>query len=107
MPGGRKAPKLCPACGSRYPVDALFCPIDGTPLTTQANASGQQQIDELHRQYRIADVLPLTPMQQGLLFHASTAQGNDDVYAVQLDITIAGDLDRERLREAVQCATPR
>ena len=33
----------------------------------------QQQIDELHQQYRIADVLPLTPLQQGLLFHASTA----------------------------------
>ncbi len=28
---------------------------------------------------RIADVLPLTPLQQGLLFHASTAQGSDDV----------------------------
>ena len=24
---------------------------------------------------QIADVLPLTPLQQGLLFHASTAQG--------------------------------
>ena len=34
----------------------------------------QQQIDELHQQYRIADVLPLTPLQQGLLFHASTAE---------------------------------
>ena len=35
----------------------------------------------------IADVLPLTPLQQGLLFHASTTQGgDDDVYAVQLDI---------------------
>ncbi|MCV7176877.1 hypothetical protein H7H98_14175, partial [Mycolicibacterium sphagni] len=29
---------------------------------------------------RIADVLPLTPLQQGLLFHASAAQGGDDVY---------------------------
>ena len=38
---------------------------------------------------RIADVLPLTPLQQGLLFHASTAQGSDDdVYAVQLDISV-------------------
>lgn len=35
------SPKLCPSCGIRYPVDALFCPIDGTPLTTAAGSSGQ------------------------------------------------------------------
>ena len=29
------------------------------------------------RQYEIADVLPLTPLQQGLLFHASTARGGE------------------------------
>ena len=52
---------------------------------------------------RIADVLPLTPLQQGLLFHASTAQGSDDdVYAVQLDITLSGPLDQQRLHDAVQ-----
>jgi serine/threonine-protein kinase len=37
------SPKLCPSCGNRYPVDALFCPIDGTPLTSAAGASGQSQ----------------------------------------------------------------
>ncbi len=50
----------------------------------------------------IADILPLTPLQQGLLFHANTAQDNrDDVYAVQLDITLSGRSIRHRLREAV------
>ena len=68
----------------------------------------QQQIDELERQYRIADVLPLTPLQQGLLFHASTAQGNDDdLYAVQLDFTVTGPLDPDRLREAVHTVITR
>src|ERR1700679_1046904 len=52
---------------------------------------------------RIADVLPLTPLQQGLLFHASTAQGSDDdVYAVQLDISVSGPLDQHRLHDAMQ-----
>jgi glycopeptidolipid biosynthesis protein len=52
---------------------------------------------------RIADVLPLTPLQQGLLFHASSAAGSgDDAYALQLDIALAGPLDADRLREAVQ-----
>jgi hypothetical protein len=40
---------------------------------------------------RIADVLPLTPLQQGLLFHASTAEASDDVYAVQLDISLSAE----------------
>ena len=62
-----------------------------TPSDIAPARLSQQQIDELQRQYRIADVLPLTPLQQGLLFHASTAQGNDDdVYAVQLDFTVTG-----------------
>ncbi|KUH98062.1 hypothetical protein AU189_14560 [Mycolicibacterium acapulense] len=50
---------------------------------------------------RIADVLPLTPLQQGLLFHASTANAADDVYAVQLDISVTGPLDPDRVRDAV------
>ncbi len=45
-----------------------------TPSDIAPARLSQQQIDELQRQYRIADVLPLTPLQQGLLFHASTAQ---------------------------------
>jgi hypothetical protein len=67
----------------------------------------QQQLDELDRQYRVADVLPLTPLQQGLLFHAGTAAGGEDVYAVQLDYTITGPLDVHRLREAVQMVVTR
>ena len=77
-----------------------------TPSDIAAGLS-QQQIDELQRQYRIADVLPLTPLQQGLLFHASTAQGSDDVYAVQLDITLSGWLDQHRLRDAVHTVATR
>ena len=56
---------------------------------------------------RIADVLPLTPLQQGLLFHASTAQGGDDVYAAQLDITVTGALDPQRLRDALDTVVNR
>ena len=56
---------------------------------------------------RIADVLPLTPLQQGLLFHASTAQDCDDLYAVQLDISLAGVVESHRLRGAVQTVVNR
>ncbi|HEX9833374.1 MAG TPA: condensation domain-containing protein, partial [Mycobacterium sp.] len=74
-----------------------------TPSDVAPARVSQQQIDELQQPYPIADVLPLTPLQQGLLFHASVARGSgDDVYAVQLDITLAGALDPQRLRDAVQ-----
>ena len=79
-----------------------------TPSDIAPARLNQQQIDELHQQYRIADVLPLTPLQQGLLFHASTTHGNDDdLYAMQLDITVTGPLDPHRLREAVHTVATR
>ncbi len=73
----------------------------------------QQQIDELQQHHRIADVLPLTPLQHGLLFHANSAAGVDDsdnvsdLYAMQLGTTITGPLDPVRLREAVQTTVNR
>jgi non-ribosomal peptide synthase protein (TIGR01720 family) len=79
-----------------------------TPSDITPARLSQQQIDELCRQYRVADVLPLTPLQQGLLFHASAAQGSgDDVYAVQLGITLSGPLDQLGLRAAVQAVVNR
>ena len=32
------APKACPSCAKRYPADALFCSLDGAPLTTSPGA---------------------------------------------------------------------
>ena len=79
-----------------------------TPSDIAPARLSQQQIDELDRLNKIADVLPLTPLQQGLLFHASAAQGSgDDVYAVQLDISLSGPLDEHRLRDAVQTVVNR
>ncbi|WP_156749750.1 condensation domain-containing protein, partial [Mycobacterium sp. E1747] len=79
-----------------------------TPSDVVPARLSQQQIDELQRQYEIADLLPLTPLQQGLLFHATLAQGSGEgVYAVQLDITMVGNLDRSRLRDAVQTSVSR
>ncbi|WP_155765101.1 non-ribosomal peptide synthetase, partial [Mycobacterium colombiense] len=68
----------------------------------------QRQIDELERRLRIADVLPLTPLQEGLLFHADTTRGNDDhLYVVQLDLTLTGPLDGDRLRDAMHTVVGR
>ena len=68
----------------------------------------QQQIDELQQQQRFADVLPLTALQQGLLFQAGFTEGSgDDVYAVQLGITVTGALDPDRLRDSVHAMVAR
>jgi glycopeptidolipid biosynthesis protein len=79
-----------------------------TPSDVAPARLSQQQIDELSRQIRIADVLPLTAVQQGLLFHSALAEGSgDDLYAVQLGITVTGPLDQNRLRDAVQTVVNR
>jgi acyl carrier protein len=80
-----------------------FTPSDIAPARLS-----QRQIDELCRHDRIADILPLTPLQQGLLFHANIAHGcGDDVYAVQLEIALSGRLDQQRLRDAVHTVLTR
>jgi len=79
-----------------------------TPSDVAPARLNQRQIDELSKQHQIADILPLTPLQQGLLFHASFAQDpGDDVYAVQLGITVTGALDSHRLHEAVHTVVNR
>ncbi|PQM44860.1 Linear gramicidin synthase subunit B [Mycobacterium talmoniae] len=86
-----------------------------TPSDIAPARLSQQQIDELCQQYRVADVLPLTPLQQGLLFHASSTPDTNghnpgdagELYAVQLDFTVTGRLDPQRLRDAVQAVVNR
>ena len=79
-----------------------FSPSDIAPARLR-----QSQIDELAQQYRIADILPLTPLQQGLLFHAATAHDRDDLYRVQFTLTVTGPLDPQRLRDAIRIVVTR
>ncbi|MFI1398431.1 amino acid adenylation domain-containing protein [Streptomyces sp. NPDC020681] len=48
----------------------------------------------------LSDVLPLTPLQEGLLFHAVYDRQQLDVYSVQLVLDLEGPLDRAALRSA-------
>lgn len=48
----------------------------------------------------IADVLPLGPLQEGLLFHHALAEGTTDSYGIQLRLELLGATDPERLRRA-------
>ncbi|SAK44385.1 non-ribosomal peptide synthetase [Caballeronia pedi] len=47
------------------------------------------------------EILPLAPLQQGLLFHAMFDASGPDPYIVQLVLDFEGKLDRDRLRAAI------
>ncbi|MFF0487027.1 amino acid adenylation domain-containing protein [Streptomyces sp. NPDC004435] len=48
----------------------------------------------------VAEVLPMTPLQEGLLFHARYDSRNLDVYTVQMVLEVQGDLEADRVRTA-------
>ena len=55
------------------------------PLICRSVALSQAEIERLERQYpQIEDILPLSPLQEGLLFHALYDAQAPDVYTIQL-----------------------
>ncbi|MEU9609110.1 amino acid adenylation domain-containing protein [Streptomyces sp. NPDC048057] len=50
----------------------------------------------------VADVLPLSPLQEGLLFHAQLGVGQPDPYVVQLVLALDGPLRADGLRRAAE-----
>ncbi|MGW7299309.1 condensation domain-containing protein [Streptomyces sp. NPDC054829] len=53
------------------------------------------------------DILPLSPLQEGLLFHALYDEAGEDVYTVQVVLDLGGDLDRAALKAAAQALLDR
>jgi Condensation domain len=50
----------------------------------------------------IEDILPLTPLQEGMLFHHVFDEHARDVYTAQMTLDLDGDLDAGALREAAR-----
>ncbi|MCV2463659.1 amino acid adenylation domain-containing protein, partial [Streptomyces sp. ICN988] len=73
-----------------------------TPSDIAPARLGQREIEELERRFagRLEDVLPLSPLQEGLLFHHAFDEESGDVYTVQLSLDIEGEPDTARLRAA-------
>ncbi|GHH42457.1 amino acid adenylation domain-containing protein [Streptomyces umbrinus] len=59
------------------------------------------------RQSRLKDVLPLAPMQEGLLFHALYDDEATDLYAVQFSFRLNGPVDAETLHAAAEAVLRR
>jgi amino acid adenylation domain-containing protein/non-ribosomal peptide synthase protein (TIGR01720 family) len=80
-----------PSAGGHTPTDF--------PLVTL----NQHQIDHLEATYPgVEDILPLSPMQEGLLFHALYDHDTTDVYTVQLILDVDAPLEGPTLRAAAQ-----
>ena len=60
----------------------------------------------MHRNNGIEDIYPLSPMQQGLLFHTLRAPSSG-VYIVQSRLTLLGEIDAECFRAAWRSAIAR
>ncbi|MUN36834.1 amino acid adenylation domain-containing protein [Actinomadura sp. NEAU-AAG5] len=50
----------------------------------------------------IEDILPLSPLQEGLLFHSFYDEDATDVYTVQLSFDLTGELDVETAKDAAR-----
>jgi amino acid adenylation domain-containing protein/non-ribosomal peptide synthase protein (TIGR01720 family) len=56
---------------------------------------------------QVEDVLPLSPLQQGMVFHALLDEDATDVYTVQAVLVLDGPLDAERLHTAADALVRR
>ncbi|MFS7879075.1 amino acid adenylation domain-containing protein [Streptomyces asiaticus] len=81
-----------PEAGGYSPSDLTLVPLTQDEIEAVESAGAE----------RLEDVLPLTPMQEGLLFHAQFDEDEPDLYTVQLGIDLAGPLDADRLRGAAR-----
>ncbi|QII04312.1 amino acid adenylation domain-containing protein [Rhodococcoides fascians A25f] len=55
----------------------------------------------------VEDVLPLSPLQEGLLFHSSFDTSAPDAYVVQMAFDVSGPLDADTLHTAVAAVVAR
>ncbi|MFC1414690.1 amino acid adenylation domain-containing protein, partial [Streptacidiphilus sp. N1-12] len=82
-----------PDAGGRTPADFPLL-----ALTQAAVAQAESKVGPAPLQ----DLLPLAPVQQGLLYHALRDPEQTDVYSVQFTVELAGAPDRPALRAACE-----
>ncbi|MEU7816011.1 amino acid adenylation domain-containing protein, partial [Pseudonocardia sp. NPDC049154] len=81
---------------------AALAPGGLTPSDCPGTGVDQDGIDALEAAHGpLAELLPLSPLQEGLLFHA-VRDGARDVYTLTARFDLAGPLQADRLRGAVE-----
>ncbi|WP_098898678.1 amino acid adenylation domain-containing protein [Streptomyces sp. st77] len=72
-----------------------------TPSDFPLVTIGQQEIEAYEREAgRLEDILPLSPLQRGLLFQTEFDRHGMDAYTLQVVMDVDGPLDRDALRAA-------
>ncbi|MFE3545013.1 amino acid adenylation domain-containing protein [Nocardia sp. NPDC059177] len=83
-----------------FAAHAMLFPGGLTPSDAPGLTVDQQTIDALETTHGpLAELLPLSPLQEGLLFHA-IRDGAEDVYALSARVDLHGPLDGARLSAA-------
>ncbi|RMC29498.1 non-ribosomal peptide synthetase, partial [Paracoccus alkanivorans] len=88
----RRIAEVCVASDGRLltPSDLPGCALD------------QTRIDAIEASHApVAEILPLSPLQQGFLFHSLYDRDAEDIYLSQITFTLEGALDPDRLHRAV------
>ncbi len=79
-----------------------------TPSDVPLVRVGQAELDRWRRDYPgLTDVLPLSPLQAGLLFLIEVSEGSADPYLLQSAVELSGVIDPDRLRLAAQTVLDR
>ena len=79
-----------------------------SPSDLRLVALTQAEIELVESQYpQIEDILPLSPLQEGMLFHSLHDAPAPDVYTTQLMLDLQGPLDGVALRAAAQALLDR
>ncbi|MDR3463433.1 MAG: amino acid adenylation domain-containing protein [Beijerinckiaceae bacterium] len=99
----RKAARAIIALADRDSARPILIPAD-MPLV-QITRDDLDVI--IARVPHLEDILPLTPLQDGLLFHALYDEKGHDAYIVQLVAKLGGPVDGERLRAACDALVAR
>jgi amino acid adenylation domain-containing protein/non-ribosomal peptide synthase protein (TIGR01720 family) len=74
-----------------------------TPSDFPLVALSQEQVEQLEAAHpTLEDILPLSPLQEGFVFHALYDDAAPDFYTVQIAVAFDGPLDVPRLRAAAE-----
>ncbi|WP_084483903.1 non-ribosomal peptide synthetase [Nocardia anaemiae] len=85
-----------PAAGGLTPADVALVRVS------------QSELDIWQREHPgLVDVLPLSPLQLGLLFLTQLSDDSADPYLLQLAVELSGVIDLDRLRRAAQAVLDR